>query len=277
MSKSRADSYSQKRRDCRLDPIGDPLISGIPEPYPYSSGFSTGEVCKKALAWQQELTARVRKYQEGPDIPFEQKTEAANYLVNLAAEAAMAVEALSRAFPDAFRAVASKKAAFPVNVPVFSEDRDQSIRWLTEILQLGSNHELKLQGRKTFSRDTFANALLLGYIGRIKAKAVEVRRLRIQYQLDFKSLKQLPEEKLASKIPLSKGTAKEWMEVIWNLLLVDYPEPEKDERLRRLGARKAAKTRIALGKSSPRSEGANIRAGIRDALLKYLYRLLPDK
>ena len=103
------------------------------------------------------------------------------------------------------------------------------------------------------------------------------QRLRIEHPFELENIQLLPEERLVLQFPLSKKTAKEWMEVIWKLLLVDYPEPEKDERLRRLGARKAAKTRIALGKSSPRSEGANIRAGIRDALLKYLYRLLPDK
>jgi hypothetical protein len=77
--------------------------------------------------------------------------------------------------------------------------------------------------------------------------------------------------------PLSEATAKEWMQVIWKLLLVEYPAPEKDRRLRQFGAHKAKRTRIALGKSSPKSEAANIRAAIRDTLLKYLYRLLPDK
>ena len=67
------------------------------------------------------------------------------------------------------------------------------------------------------------------------------------------------------------------MEVIWKLLLADYPEPEKDRQLRQFGAHKAERTRIAHDKSLPKTEAANIRAGIRDALLKYLYRLLPDK
>jgi hypothetical protein len=31
-------------------------------------GFSTGKVLAKALVWQQEIAARVRKYQEEPDI-----------------------------------------------------------------------------------------------------------------------------------------------------------------------------------------------------------------
>ena len=88
MSETAVDSCSQKLTECRLDPPGDPLIDGIREPYPLSSGFSTGKVCAKALGWQQELAARVREYQERPDIPLEGKTEAANLLVNLAAEAA---------------------------------------------------------------------------------------------------------------------------------------------------------------------------------------------
>jgi hypothetical protein len=57
---------SQIRR--RLDSVADPLIGGISEPYPFSSGFSTGKVLAKALVWQQEIAARVRKYQEEPDI-----------------------------------------------------------------------------------------------------------------------------------------------------------------------------------------------------------------
>ena len=130
MSETAADSYSQKLTECRLDPPGDPLIDGIREPYPLSSGFSTGEVFEKALGWQQELAARVREYQERPDIPFEGKTEAANLLVNLAAEAAMAVKALSVAFPDVFKAVASRTATFPVNLPALKEDREKIIHWL---------------------------------------------------------------------------------------------------------------------------------------------------
>jgi hypothetical protein len=278
MNKSKADSYSRKLKECRLDPVADPLIGGIPKPSPISSGFSTGEVLEKALGWQQELAARVREYQEEPNISFEQRTEAANFLVNLAAEAAMSIEALSRAFPDAFRAVASRKGAFPVNFPVLPEDRESTIRWLDETLCLGSKHELKLRrGRKPFSRKTFANNLLLGYIGRIKARAIELQRLRIEHPFELEDVQLLPEENLVLHAPLSEATAKEWMQVIWKLLLVEYPAPEKDRRLRQFGAHKAKRTRIALGKSSPKSEAANIRAAIRDTLLKYLYRLLPDK
>ena len=150
VNKSKADSYLQKLKERRLDPIGDPLICGIREPYPFSSGFSTGEVLEKALAWHQEFAARVRKYQEEPDMPLQERTEAANLLVNLATEATMTVKALSITFPDVFKAVASRKASFPINIPALREDRDEIIHWLTETLQLGSEHELKLRGRKTF-------------------------------------------------------------------------------------------------------------------------------
>ena len=126
MNKSKADAYSQKLKECRLDPVADPLIGGIPKPSPISSGFTSGEVLEKALAWQQELAARVRESQENPGISFAQRTEAANFLVNLVAEAAMAVEALSIAFPDTFKAVASRKAAFPVNLPALKEDETRS-------------------------------------------------------------------------------------------------------------------------------------------------------
>ena len=127
MNKSMADSYSQKLTECRLDPIGDPLFYGIRQPYPFSLGFSTGEVLEKALAWQQEFAARVRKYQEKPDIPFQERTEVANQLVNLATEATEAVRALSVAFPDVFAVVASRKAAFPVKLPALKEDREKII------------------------------------------------------------------------------------------------------------------------------------------------------
>jgi hypothetical protein len=81
-------------------------------------------------------------------------------------------------------------------------------------------------------------------------------------------------EKLA---PLSKATVKAWMEAIWKLLLANYPAPEENTRLKPFGGHKGRKTCLAHGKSLPKTEAANIRAGIRDALLKYLYRLLPDK
>jgi hypothetical protein len=277
MNKSKADSYSRKLKECRLDPVADPLISGIREPYPFSSGFSTGEVMEKALAWQQEFAARVREEQEAPGIPFEERTKSATLLVELATEGARAVRALSFVFPDVFKAVASRKASFPINIPALPEDRDNIIHWLTETLALGSEHELKLRGRKTFSRRAFANSLLLSYINRIKMRAIELQRFRIDNLFALERVELLPEEKLMLHTELSKRTARQWMGVIWNYLLADCPAPEKDERLKQFGAHKAKRTRTALGKSSPKSEAANLRSGIRDALLKYLLRMLPDK
>jgi hypothetical protein len=270
-------SFSRKLREYRLDPVADPLIPGIGEPYRFSSGFSTGEVLAKALGWQQELAARVTKDQEEPGIAFEERTESAQLLVNLATEIAMALQALSNKFPDVFKAVASRKASFPVNMPAHPEDRNNRIRWLSEILCLGCEHELKLRGRKTFSRGTFANQLLLHYIGGIKRRAMEQLRFRIENLFELEGVELLPEEQLTLHTPLSKATAGKWMEVIWNRLLADYPAPEKIERLKQFGAHKAKRTRNALGKPSPKSEAANVRAGIRDALLKYLLRMLSDK
>ena len=277
MNKSQADSFSQKLRECRLDPVADPLIGWISKPYPFSAGFSTGEVCEKALGWQQELAARVCEYQERTDSSIEDRVEAAQLLVNLAAEAAMEVKALSVTFPDTFKVIASRKASFPINIPALPEDRDKIIHWLTETLQLSSKHELKLRGHKTFSRRTLANSLLFHYIGRIKMRAIELLRFRIENLIGLEGVEPLPEEKLERHTPLSKATAGKWMELIWKLLLADYPEPEKHERLKQFGAHKAKRTRNALGKASPKSEAANVRAGIRDALSKYLLRMLPDK
>jgi hypothetical protein len=278
MSETAVDSCWQKLTECRLDPIGDPLIDGTREPSPFSSGFLTSEVLEKALGWQQEFAARVRKYQEEPDMPLEERKKAANLLVNLAAEAAEAVRALSVAFPDVFAVVASRKAAFPVELPALKEDREKIIHWLNETLQLGSEHELKLRGRKPFSPEgTFANRLLLHYIGRIKMRAIELQRFRIDNLFELEGVELLPEEELELHIPLSKATAGKWMEVIWNHLLADYPAPEEHEQLKRFGAHKARRTHIALGKSSPKSEAANHRAGIKDALLKYLRRMFSDK
>jgi hypothetical protein len=261
MNKREAGSYVRKLKECRLDPVADPLIAGISLPHPFSRGFSTGEVLEKALAWQQELAARVREELEQPGIPLEERTKSAQLLVSLAAEAAMTVKALAVVFPDVFKAVASKKGTFPINIPAHPEERDNIIRWLTETLQLDSEGEFKSRGRKTFSRKTPANRLLLHYISRIKAAANERARLCSQ-------------EKLT---PLSKATAGQWMKVIWKLLLADCPEPEKHEWLKQFGAYKAKKTHAALGKSSPKSEAANARAGIQDALLRYLRRMLSDK
>ncbi|MGC2576931.1 MAG: hypothetical protein WA376_05075, partial [Terrimicrobiaceae bacterium] len=211
MNKSKADSYLQKLKERRLDPIGDPLICGIRVPYPFSSGFSTGEVLEKALAWHQEFAARVRKYQEEPDMPLQERTEAANLLVNLATEATMTVKALSITFPDVFKAVASRKASFPINIPALPEDRDEIIHWLTETLQLGSEHELKLRGRKTFSRRTFANKLLLYCISRIKMRAIELLQFRIDNLFQLEGVELLLEWKnphdLGAKVGRTKDAA----------------------------------------------------------------------
>ena len=61
------------------------------------------------------------------------------------------------------------------------------------------------------------------------------------------------------------------MEAIWKLIIGGLSGTRKaDNRLKQLGADKARKTRISLRKSSPKSEATNLRAGIRDELLKYL-------
>jgi hypothetical protein len=121
MSETAVDSYSQKLTECRLDPIGDPLIDRIREPYPFSLGFSTGEVSEKALGWQQELAARVREYQECPDIPL-RGNRGRKPVSQFDAEAAEAVKALSVAFLMC-RSAAPKEGSFPVKLLALKEDR----------------------------------------------------------------------------------------------------------------------------------------------------------
>ena len=188
----------------------------------------------------------------------------------------MAVKTLSVAFPDVFKAVASRKAAFPVKLPALKEDSDKIIHWLKETLQLGSEHELKLRGRKTFSRSTFANSLILHYVGRIKKTAIERQRLRNENPFELERVELIPEETL-THIGLCAATARQWMALIWHLLLVDYPAPEENARLKQFGAHKARRPALRLESHRRKSEAANHRAGIKDALLKYLRRMFSDK
>ena len=60
-------------------------------------------------------------------------------------------------------------------------------------------------------------------------RAIELLQFHIDNLFQLEGVELLLEEELELHTPLSKATAGKWMEVIWKLLLADYPAPEKHE------------------------------------------------
>src|SRR5262249_36561333 len=155
--------------------------------------------------------------------------------------------------------------------------------FMLDDLGLGKLHPFKLRSaHKTFSMQTYANRLLWHYIGIIHrdAAACLSARLAGSSPVDREAVPLSEMERLVGEIPLSVPNAKPWIDMIWQLLLQDIPQPENHKVLRSLGGRpgragRATKTDFpALVKPRKRKkpfagEGTYIRSAIKESLKKY--------
>lgn len=161
---------------------------------------------------------------------------------------------------------------------------------------LGKRHTFKLRaapGRKTFSFETWINKLLLHYISKMHSIAswlmVEDLRINDNTALTVKAMgaRITRIRKAMMPDPLTPKSAKEWLEIIWVLLLQDIPEPEKHPQLAKLGQHPSRTERAhfgerkmtrsikeAVGKNAKHQTAGYVRAAIKEALGKYLVRML---
>lgn len=218
--------------------FGDPLRQEIGKPDSRLTDESPGHIAAYTLGYLQELAARVQEVCQDPREPRQRKRDACQLLVNIASDAATDIHSLIQKFPEPFRAMAQKRSNFPCLFPAHPDDINALKNFMLNDLELGKLHPLKLRSpRKTFSKKTDINALLLHYIRRIHAEAAVLLSRRIGDPFGYGSSPDEEIERLLNKVPLSAETAPQWLELIWKLLLVDFPKPEENNLLSSLGRR----------------------------------------
>jgi hypothetical protein len=275
--------------------FGDPLRQEIGVPDSRLANESHGHIAAYTLGYLQELAARVKQVCEDPRETPERTREACQLLVNIATEVAADIHLLFQRCPEPFRTIAETRSNFPCLFPAHPEQRTALHQILLEDLGLGNLHPLKLRsntGRKTFSMKRYANEVLLYYLKEIQRMRYELLSSRLDDPWISAATPRLEIERLDEEIPLSVANVKPWMNMIWKLLLEDFPKPETHRKLRSFGSRSSRRQR-ASGDSSPgvtkkgkqirklksgpskkTGQDSYIRSAIKEALEKYLVRML---
>jgi hypothetical protein len=181
-----------------------------------------------------------------------QKRVACEQLVTVLIKATKSMGRLLEEFPQPFREIAEKLPYFPCLFPARTEELRSLQKFLWDEFNLGKRHTLKLraaQGRKTFSTKTWVNSFLM-------------RLIAIVYECNPIGDYADNRREVAFSVPLTPENVKQWLDLIWKLLLTEIPEPEKHPRLRQLGGRP--------------SKVHDVRATIKAKLGTYLERMLND-
>src|SRR4029077_18611842 len=207
-----------------------------------------------------------------------QKRVACEQLVGLAFLSTESMNRLAKEFPEPFREIAEELPHFPCLFPAHTEDLRSLQKIMWDEFNLGKRLTLKLHaepGRKTFSKKTWVNALLIDLIQLVHKSAQHEAELDpgLDYGLDtFREV--------IYHVPLSPDpqNTKRWLDVIWKLLLVGIPEPEKHPQLRKLGQHPSRTERAhfgerktsriikdAVGKNAKHQTAGYVRAAIKEA------------
>jgi hypothetical protein len=189
-----------------------------------------------------------------------QKRVACEQLVELAFTSTHSVFRLAKEFPEPFREIAEELPWFPCLFPAHADHLRSLQKTMWNELNLGKRHPLKLRspsGRKTFSTKTWVNKLLIDLIQLVHELAREEgeRDPGEKYGSTFRDV--------AYRVPLTPQNAKEWLDVMWKVLLAAIPNPETHPRLCQLGGRP--------------NKTFNVRSAIKEKLGTYLKRMLNDQ
>jgi hypothetical protein len=205
-----------------------------------------------------------------------QKRVACEQLVMLAILSTESLYRLAREFPESFRQIAEECPRFPCLFPAHAEELTSLKKIMWDELNLGKRHALKLRtapGRKTFSMKTWANKLLIDLI-------------QVVHELAREESERDPGEKhgstfrdVAYRVPLTPQNAKQWLDVIFELLLIVIPNPEKHPILRKLGdsPSRRRKGMDLYERVGEKTQASNVRASIKAKLGVYLERMLNEQ
>lgn len=222
----------------------------------------------------EELANQIRRCCSDKKWSSYQKRVAFQQLVELAFLSTEIMYRLAKEFPEPFREIAEEAPHFPCLFPAHVEELQSLQKVMWDEWNLGKRFALKLRataGRKTFSMKTWANKLLIDAIGSIGELA------RIQNEHDPEMDESMFQE-VAYHVPLTSENAKQWLDAIWELLLVEIPNPENHPRLRQLVDRPSLRIkRMRLdGTVGEKTQAHNVRAAIKAKLGVYLKRMLND-
>jgi hypothetical protein len=242
---------------------GNPFQQGIEEielPTPELESESTEDIASFALGHIQELAARLKHVCSDKKATGPEKRIVCALLLHTVGDATALINELAIEFQVPFRGIAEESTHFPCLFPSTPESLEGLQKFIWDNLNLGKRIGLKIRpgpGRKTFSQKTWVNNLLIGYILEVYSGPPLIAEL----QLPPKVAREL---RLRFKPPpLARKNARQCLDVIWQLLLRDIPEPEKHPRLRQLGGRP--------------SKAHNVRSTIKAKLGVYLERMLTDQ
>jgi len=259
--------------------FGDPLQQGIGKPDSRLADESPGQIAAYTLGYLQELAARVQQCCEDQRETPERKREACQLLVNIASEAAADIHLLVQSFPEPFRAIAENRSNFPRLFPAHPEDIRNLKSFVLDDLELGKLHPLKLRShQKTFSKQSYANGLLLHYLAEIRRMRTKLLSFRLNDPWASAAIPRSEIERLDDEISLSVSNAKPWMDIIWQLLLQDIPQPETHPRLRQFAERPSLRNKRMRrdGTVGKKTQAHNMRAEIKRKLGVYYKRMLND-
>jgi hypothetical protein len=243
-------------------------FSDSKEPNPRPMAALEGEASRDI----RELAKQIRRCCSNKKWTSYQKRVACNQLVKLAFLSTESISRLAEEFPEPFREIAEESPLFPCLFPAHAEELPPLQKFMWNTLNLGKHFPLKLRaapGRKTFSTETWVNKFLIRHIGLVHELAREEaeRDRGCDYYYE-----------VAHYVPLTPQNAKQWLDVIWKLLLTEIPNPENHPRLRQLGRRPSVRTkRMRFDEIiGEKTQAHNIRAAIKAKLGVYLKRMLND-
>jgi hypothetical protein len=182
---------------------------------------------------------------------------------------------LAKEFPEPFREIAEELPHFPCLFPAHAEELRSLQKVMWDHFNLGKRHELKLRAaprRKTFSKKTWVNAVLIRLIELVHESA----RRQDELDPDWDHCDEFRE--VVRYVPLTPENVKQWLEVMWKLLLIGTPNPENHPRLRQLGGRPSRKEKRVRqdGTVGKKTQAFNVRLSIKEKLGVYLERMLND-
>jgi hypothetical protein len=201
---------------------------------------------------------------------------ACEQLVTLAVLSTQSIGLLAKEFPEPFREIAEELPEFPCLFPAHAEQLRSLQKIMWDEFKLGKRHPLKLRaapGRKTFSPKTWANKLLLDLIQLVYAVGLEVHERDPGEKYYVSTAREV-----ALHVPLTPQNGKRWLDAIWEVLLLQIPNPETNARLRQLVERPSlrAKRMRRDGTVGEKTQAHNSRASIKAKLGEYFARMLND-
>lgn len=234
----------------------------------------------------ERLAKQVHRYCSDKKWTSYQKRVACEQLVSLANQATRSIFDLAAEFPEPFREIAEELPLFPCLFPAHPDTLRELQTLMWDRFNLGKCHALKLRaapGRKTFSTETWVNSFLMHLIAIIHDATRhedDEPDPGINYGFNTSQVED-------HDVPLNPKNAKQWLDIIWQVLLTGIPNPETHPQLRKLGQHPSRTERAhfgerkttrsikdAVGENAKHQTAGYVRAAIKEALGKYLARML---